>query len=86
MVSQVQIVDSKALAKAVFSRRAGEAFQQRAGELVRTPEKSLREIAGEIGVSASTLSRVERELLPDLETYIKICRWLSVPFEQFIRA
>lgn len=29
-------------------------------------------------VSHSTLSRVERGNLPDLDTYMRICRWLSV--------
>jgi transcriptional regulator with XRE-family HTH domain len=29
-------------------------------------------------VSASTLSRIERGSLPDLDTYMRICRWLGV--------
>lgn len=35
-------------------------------------------MAREIGVSAATLSRVERGHLPDLETFRKICRWLDL--------
>lgn len=30
------------------------------------------------GVSPSTLSRIERGNLPDLDTYMRICRWLDV--------
>lgn len=29
-------------------------------------------------VSSSTLSRIERGSLPDLDTYMRICRWLEV--------
>jgi len=29
-------------------------------------------------VSASTLSRIERGSLPDLDTYMRLCRWLDV--------
>jgi transcriptional regulator with XRE-family HTH domain len=38
----------------------------------------IRETAKKIGVSPATLSRVERGHMPDLETFGKICRWLSV--------
>lgn len=42
-------------------------------------KKGLRIVATEIGgVSASTLSRVEQGGVPDLETYLRICRWLGV--------
>lgn len=34
-------------------------------------------------VSASTLSRVERGNLPDIDTYMRICRWLGVRSEHF---
>lgn len=40
--------------------------------------RGIREVAAEIGVSAATLSRVERGYMPDLETFGKICRWLKV--------
>jgi len=41
--------------------------------------KGLRAVATEIGgVSASTLSRVEQGGVPDLETYLLLCRWLGV--------
>jgi transcriptional regulator with XRE-family HTH domain len=38
----------------------------------------VRDLADTIGVSAATLSRVERGKLPDIETFAKICRWLKV--------
>ena len=48
-------------------------------------ETGLRDTAAEIeGVSASTLSRIEQGSLPDLDTFIRICRWLKVPPSQFI--
>ncbi len=47
--------------------------------------KGLRETADEIGsVSAPTLSRIEQGNLPDVETFIKICKWLGVPSDTFI--
>lgn len=72
-----EIVDSKALADAVYARRLGQSQ--------RTPEMALREAAAEVGLSAATLSRVERQSLPDLPTYIKLCRWLGVPLEHFVK-
>ena len=46
-------------------------------------KKGLRQLAAEIGVSASTLSRVEQGNLPDIDTYIKLCEWLDVSTEYF---
>jgi len=40
--------------------------------------KGIREAAEEIGISAATLSRVERGNLPDLETFKRICKWVEV--------
>ena len=40
-------------------------------------DRGVRDAAKEIGISAATLSRVERGHLPDLETFGKICRWLQ---------
>lgn len=46
--------------------------------------RGLRAVAHEIGgVSASTLSRVEQGKLPDLDTFLRICRWLGEPPERF---
>lgn len=41
--------------------------------------RNLREAAAEIGnVSPSTLSRVENEKMPDMETFLLLCDWLEV--------
>ena len=52
----------------------------RIGKLLmeRRGTRGIREVAGEIGVSAATLSRVERGKLPDLLTFQKICKWLRI--------
>jgi len=47
-------------------------------------KKGLRDAAVEIDVSAATLSRVEQGKLPDVETFIRICKWLEVPTDTFI--
>ena len=47
-------------------------------------ERGLREVAQEIGeVNASTLSRIEHGNLPDLDTFLRICRWLGVSPDEF---
>ncbi len=51
----------------------------------RRGERGLREVAREIGdVSAPTLSRIEQGRLPDLETFIRLCRWLGMSPESFL--
>ncbi len=48
-------------------------------------DQGLRIIAKEIGdVSAPTLSRIEQGKVPDVDTFIKICKWLGVSTEKFI--
>ena len=56
--------------------------------LVRTKRGNtgLREVAQATGVSASTISRVEREKTPDIETFLALCDWLEVPFEELIKS
>lgn len=47
-------------------------------------ERGLREVAQEIReVNASTLSRIEHGNLPDLDTFLRICRWLGVSPDEF---
>jgi len=41
-------------------------------------KNGIRAAAKEIGVSPSTLSRIENGHLPDLETFKKICDWLNI--------
>jgi transcriptional regulator with XRE-family HTH domain len=48
--------------------------------------RGLREIAQEIGeVSPSTLSRIENGKIPDMDTFLRICDWLQVSSEEFIK-
>lgn len=48
--------------------------------------RGLREVAKEIGdVSASTLSRIEQGKIPDLDTFIKLCKWLGVSADHFTK-
>lgn len=51
----------------------------------RRGKRGLREVAKEIGdISAPTLSRVEQGRLPDLDTFIRLCRWLGKSPEDFV--
>jgi transcriptional regulator with XRE-family HTH domain len=55
--------------------------------MVRTKRDGhgLRATATEIGeVSPSTLSRIEQGKVPDLDTFMRICRWLGVSPERFM--
>ncbi|MBX0291696.1 helix-turn-helix domain-containing protein [Hymenobacter sp. HSC-4F20] len=59
-------INIKALAEAIQRHREEKKLTVRAASLEME------------SVSSSTLSRVERGSLPDLDTYMRICRWLSV--------
>lgn len=48
-------------------------------------ERGIRAVAAEIGISHATLSRIERGLMPDLETFSKVCRWLGVDPGEVLR-
>lgn len=52
---------------------------------VKTGRRTLRDVAPEIGVSFSTLSRFERgvEAAPDAESLARVCEWLNCPIEFF---
>lgn len=54
-------------------------------EMIKSKRGStgLRSLAKEIGISASTLSRIEQGNLPDIDTYLKLCTWLEVSSEFF---
>ena len=44
----------------------------------------LRDTAEEIGgISATTLSRIEQGKVPDVDTFLKVCRWLEMAPEKF---
>ena len=47
--------------------------------------KGLREVSAEIGnVSPATISRIEQGKVPDVDTFIRICKWLEAPTDTFI--
>lgn len=45
----------------------------------------LRAAADQIGISFPTLSRIEKGNVPDLETYLKLCDWMKVNSEEYIK-
>jgi len=48
--------------------------------------RGLRAVADEIGgVSFATLSRIEQGRVPDVDTFIRLCKWLNVPTDTFIQ-
>lgn len=48
-------------------------------------QDGLRAVATEIGgVSASTLSRIEQGSVPDLDSFMRICRWLGMEPSEFL--
>lgn len=48
-------------------------------------EMGLRATAKAIGgISASTLGRVEKGQVPDLDTFIRLCRWIGVSPSTFV--
>ena len=67
--SSPSLLDAQALARRVSARRRSHGLSQ-------------RQAAAEIGISASTLSRIENgRHLPDREPLLRIARWLDVPVE-----
>ena len=48
-------------------------------------KSGLRSVSEAIGdVSVATLSRIEQGKVPDVDTFIKICKWLQVPTDTFV--
>lgn len=56
------------------------------GQLIidKRGELGIRAAAKEIGISSSTLSRVENGFLPDLSNFKLICRWLDIDPNQLL--
>jgi transcriptional regulator with XRE-family HTH domain len=50
----------------------------------RRGDEGVRATATKIGISAATLSRVERGHVPDIETFRRICAWLEVDPNEFL--
>ena len=64
-----------------------EKIKQRRYVVMNTQQRTigLREFAKQIGISTSTLSRIERGNKPDLDTVILICKWLKMDINKFIK-
>ena len=45
----------------------------------------MRECALQIGISAATLSRLEVGNIPDLLTYIKVCKWMKKSINNYVK-
>jgi len=45
---------------------------------------SWRQLAGEVGVSPSTFSRIANGQKPDVDAFVALVRWLKVPAERFM--
>jgi transcriptional regulator with XRE-family HTH domain len=56
----------------------------RLGEMMRLSrtvhDRSLRDVASEIGISAATLHRIEHGQEIDADTLLKLWHWLLVPW------
>ena len=50
-----------------------------------TNRLGMRDCASQIGISASTLSRLETGKIPDIHTFIKVCTWLKKDIKNYIK-
>jgi len=47
--------------------------------------RGLRAVSQEIGdVSTATLSRIEQGKIPDVTTFIRVCKWMDITTDTFI--
>jgi DNA-binding Xre family transcriptional regulator len=52
---------------------------------LRRGKRSLRDVADEAGISIGTISNIENGQMPGLITYARLCRWLDVSLDMFVR-
>ena len=45
---------------------------------LKRDSQTMREAGNEIGISATSVLRVEQGHLPDVETFGKVCKWLKI--------
>ena len=45
----------------------------------------LREVSKKTNISPATLSRIENQYVPDMDTLFKACQWLKVNPSEFIK-
>lgn len=46
----------------------------------------LRKAAKQIGIGYATLSRIENEKKPDIETLAAVCKWINTPIDSFFKS
>ena len=52
----------------------------------RRGEMGLREAVQQIGdISPATLSRIENGRIPDMDMFLRLCDWIGVPAENFLK-
>ncbi len=47
-------------------------------------EKSLQDVQAEIGINSSTLSRIDRNQTPSIETFEVLCGWMKANPMRFL--
>jgi len=47
-------------------------------------ERRLREVARDIGISPATLMRIEEGRIPDLQTFVRVCRWMQADPAEYL--
>jgi len=52
--------------------------------IIKRGTKGIRSVAEEVGVSAATLSRIERGYTADVATLKKVCDWLGVELSEIL--
>lgn len=68
-----QHFDIKSFAEAVKMKR------------VMKLKTGVRQVGKQIGISAATVSRIERELMPDMNSFVLTCNWLKTPVTKFFK-
>jgi transcriptional regulator with XRE-family HTH domain len=46
-------------------------------------DMTLRDVANELGIGYSTISRIENKKKPDIETMATVCNWINQPMNAF---
>lgn len=52
----------------------------------KSKDLSWRQLAKEVGISPSTLTRMAQGKRPDVDSFAALVRWLGVPADEFLRS
>lgn len=55
------------------------------GKRTTTRPLGMRDAALQAGTTAATLSRIEREFPPDMDTFVKLCSWMGIEPGEFFK-